>query len=74
MGHFKTKFGVKRETTPFVFDQMYAAVMGGEDSEHFKHYSELACKAYNIVRKNGRMLINLMMLVCINLKHEIYKN
>lgn len=42
---------------------MYAAVMGGEGSEDFQRYSELACRAYNICRKHGHMLISLLLLM-----------
>ncbi|KAL0485481.1 phosphatidylinositol 3-kinase, partial [Acrasis kona] len=35
LGHYKTKLGVKRETTPFVFTTMYAHVMGGQKSEEY---------------------------------------
>lgn len=36
--------------------------MGGKDSDTFKRFVDLACKAFNILRKNAATFINL----CIN--------
>jgi hypothetical protein len=64
LGNFKTFKGIyKRETTPFVFTPMYAHVMGGEGSEQFNRYSELSCKAFNIIRKHGKVIMNLFLLM-----------
>ncbi|EFC49347.1 predicted protein, partial [Naegleria gruberi] len=63
LGHFKTFAGLKRETTPFVFTPMYAYVMGGENSVMYEKFSELGCKAYNILRKYGHMIMTLFTLM-----------
>ena len=33
LGNFKKKFGIKRETAPFVFTPQFAAVLGGSDKD-----------------------------------------
>ncbi|KAL9654688.1 hypothetical protein ABK040_006750 [Willaertia magna] len=63
LGHFKTFAGIKRETTPFVFTPMYAYVMGNENSVMFNKFADLGCKAYNILRKYGHMIITLFTLM-----------
>jgi phosphatidylinositol kinase/protein kinase (PI-3 family) len=63
LGNFKTKFGVKRETAPFIFTPMYAYMMGGPDSPIYEHYCAIACRAYNIIRKQSSMLIVLFTLM-----------
>ncbi|KAL0478782.1 phosphatidylinositol 3-kinase [Acrasis kona] len=64
LGNFKTFKGVyKRETTPFVFTPMYAHVMGGQDAEAYNRYTELSCKAFHIIRKHGRVIMNLFLLM-----------
>jgi len=35
LGHFKTKLGIKRERTPFVFTEEMSEVMGGREGEMF---------------------------------------
>jgi phosphatidylinositol-4,5-bisphosphate 3-kinase len=63
LGHFKTFAGIKRETTPFVFTPMYAHVMNGTESEEFKLYTDLACRAYQLMRENGHMFMTLFTLM-----------
>jgi hypothetical protein len=63
LGHFKTFAGIKRETTPFVFTPMYAHVMNGTESEEFKIYTDLACRAYQLMRENGHMFMTLFTLM-----------
>jgi len=36
LGHFKSKFGIKRERAPFVFTEEMAFVMGGKNSDKFE--------------------------------------
>ena len=33
LGHFKYKFGIKRERAPFVFTNEFLSILGGETSE-----------------------------------------
>jgi phosphatidylinositol kinase/protein kinase (PI-3 family) len=63
LGNFKSKFGYKRERAPFVFTPAFAAVLGGEGSEAYKRFESLACAAFNILRRNGHLLITLFYLM-----------
>jgi phosphatidylinositol-4,5-bisphosphate 3-kinase catalytic subunit alpha/beta/delta len=59
LGHFKQKFGIKRERAPFVLTPAMAAAMGGVKSEGFADFVRKSCRAFNILRENGNLLLNL---------------
>lgn len=63
LGNYKKKFGVKRETTPFVFTPMYLKVMGGSSSGVYRYFVSLALNAYNVMRHHGNLLIMLFLLM-----------
>lgn len=63
LGNFKSKFGIKRERSKFVFTEEMAFAMGGKTSGGFALFKECCSKAYNLIRKNGKKLINLFMLM-----------
>eukprot|EP01062_Namystynia_karyoxenos_P028709 TRINITY_DN21706_c0_g1_i1.p1 TRINITY_DN21706_c0_g1~~TRINITY_DN21706_c0_g1_i1.p1 ORF type:complete len:1228 (+),score=464.43 TRINITY_DN21706_c0_g1_i1:95-3685(+) len=63
LGNFKTKFGFKRETAPFIFTPMYAAVLLGEKSAVYQHWVRVACAAYNGVRAHAHTIITLFALM-----------
>jgi len=63
LGNFKSKFGIKRERAPFIFTQQYLAIVGGKDSENFKKFVDVCCKAYNIIRKHGDLFMTLFLLM-----------
>jgi phosphatidylinositol-4,5-bisphosphate 3-kinase len=63
LGNFKTKFGFKRETAPFIFTKMYAHMLGGPDSPIYSHFCDVACYAYNVIRRQSDLLITLFMLM-----------
>lgn len=63
LGNFKTKFGIKRETAPFVFTPMHLYVMGGGDSPIFDYFVEVACEAYNVIRRCSYAFILFFMLM-----------
>jgi len=63
LGNFKSKFGIKRERAPFIFTAQYLAIVGGKDSENFKHFVDVCCKAYNIIRKHADLFMNLFQLM-----------
>eukprot|EP01029_Cantina_marsupialis_P008234 TRINITY_DN195920_c0_g2_i1.p1 TRINITY_DN195920_c0_g2~~TRINITY_DN195920_c0_g2_i1.p1 ORF type:complete len:1934 (+),score=559.77 TRINITY_DN195920_c0_g2_i1:830-5803(+) len=63
LGNFKYQFGIKRERTAFVFTPEMAHVMGGKGSEKYDEFKELCCRALNILRKNGTMLVNMFLLM-----------
>lgn len=65
LGNYKKKFGIKRERAPFVFTPDFAYVMGGKDSPDFMTYVNLCCTAYNILRKNAAIFINLFAMVSL---------
>ncbi|MCQ2818303.1 MAG: hypothetical protein MJ252_13635 [archaeon] len=57
-GNFKEKFGFKRERSVFLLTQDMAYVYVKTNNEDkFKNY---CIKAYNILRKNGKRLLNLI--------------
>jgi len=64
LGHFKQKLGYEREKgIHFVFTPQYAFVFGSKGSEKYKIFENLCCKAYNIVRKNAELFINLFAMM-----------
>merc|ERR1711871_561587 len=63
LGHFKSKFGIKRERSSFVFTPEMAYVMGGKDSKPFNEFVEKCGKAFNVLRSRGNELINLFRLM-----------
>ncbi|EFC40323.1 predicted protein [Naegleria gruberi] len=69
LGNFKSYKGIyKRETTPFVFTPMYAQVMKSFDSEnkgkcYYSTFEEKVIAAYQILRENGHLIMNLFLLM-----------
>ncbi|KYQ90057.1 phosphatidylinositol-4 [Tieghemostelium lacteum] len=63
LGNYKKKYGFKRERAPFIFTPQYMAIVGGKDSQNFKTFVDTCCKAYNILRKNTDLFINLFQLM-----------
>lgn len=63
LGHFKTKFGYKRERAPFVFTPQYAHILGNQGSEMYTFFENTCREVYNIVRKNAALFINLFSMV-----------
>merc|ERR1712146_567548 len=63
LGHFKSKFGYEREKAPFVFTKQYAAVLGGQGAPMYELFVEQACRAYNVVRANAALFINLFVMM-----------
>lgn len=55
----------KRDRTPFVLTSDMAYVINGGDkpSTKFHHFVDLCCKAFNIVRKHGDLLLHLLALM-----------
>lgn len=67
LGNIKRKFGIKRERAPFVFTPDFAHVLDGRDSPAFRKFVDYSCQAYEILRENGSMFINLFFLVCLHI-------
>lgn len=63
LGNFKSKYGLQRETAPFVFTPAQARVLGGVDSPLYKQFVELCCRAYNSVRRARTYIITLFRLM-----------
>lgn len=59
------KFGIEREKAPFVFTPQFAKILGGQDGASFKKFESLSVIAFNIIRKNSPIFINLALLVNI---------
>jgi phosphatidylinositol-4,5-bisphosphate 3-kinase catalytic subunit alpha/beta/delta len=68
LGNFKTKFGIQRERSSFVFTEEMAFAMGGKNidrknNQGFNLFRKYCYEGYNLVRTHGRRLINLFMLM-----------
>lgn len=63
LGNYKKKLGIKRENAAFVFTNMYSHVLNGFESEQFALFKQLSCEAYNMIRKNGDLIMNLLRLM-----------
>lgn len=61
LGHFKEKFGFKRERVPFVLthDFVYVINKGQKTGIEFKIFQEVCEKAFLILRKHGSLLMSL---------------
>ena len=63
LGNFKSKFGIKRERTAFVFTKEMLSVMGGNKSDEYKEFVELCLEAFNILRLHADEMISLFRLM-----------
>merc|ERR1712023_376292 len=63
LGNFKSKYGVKRERCPFVFTQQFAAIMDGVGSPTYKQFSNVACQAFNVLRRNAALFVCLFSMM-----------
>lgn len=63
LGNFKSKFGVKRETSPFVFTPQFAAVFGGKTGDRYDEFVDACCIAYAKLRANSQLITSLFRLM-----------
>ncbi|XP_022227951.2 phosphatidylinositol 4,5-bisphosphate 3-kinase catalytic subunit delta isoform [Drosophila obscura] len=67
LGHFKEKFGVRRERVPFVLthDFVYVINKGCNDREakEFCHFQELCERAFLTLRKHGCLILSLFSMM-----------
>ena len=62
------KFGnFKRDRTPFVLTSDMAYVINGGEkvTDKFQSFVDLCCRAFNIIRRNGHLLLYLFALVSL---------
>ena len=67
LGNFKTKFGYKRETAPFVFIPQFAVVFGANNANGgnfmYRTFEDICVNAYAILRKNFVLIATLFNLM-----------
>ncbi len=64
LGHFKYKYGIKRERAPFVFTNEFRNLLG----EEYNRFKILLWEAYSELRKNSYIIVNLLrILLCTNI-------
>jgi len=72
---------VASDRTPFVLTSDMAYVINGGDKagERFQQFVDLCCRAFNIIRRNGNLFINLFSLVnvfstflCCSVNYSVY--
>ncbi|XP_074660080.1 phosphatidylinositol 4-phosphate 3-kinase C2 domain-containing subunit alpha-like [Tubulanus polymorphus] len=56
---------IKRDRVPFVFTSDMAYVINGGDkpSQKFQEFVDLCCQAFNVIRRQGNMFLNLIRLM-----------
>ena len=63
LGNKKFALGINREQAPFVFTPEMAHVMGGKSGAMFRKFEELCVNAFNVLRREGRLLVALFELM-----------
>ncbi|XP_075148602.1 phosphatidylinositol 3-kinase 92E [Haematobia irritans] len=67
LGHFKEKFGVRRERVPFVLthDFVYVINKGRADrmADEFRYFQDMCEKAFMVLRKHGCLILSLFSMM-----------
>lgn len=67
LGHFKEKFGIRRERVPFVLTHDFVYVInngrGEKDAEEFKKFQQLCEQAFITLRKHGGLILSLFSMM-----------
>jgi phosphatidylinositol-4,5-bisphosphate 3-kinase catalytic subunit alpha/beta/delta len=68
LGHFKTKYGIKRERTPFVLTEDFTKVItkgsiNPIESPEFKKFQVICENAYMMIRRYSHLIVNLFILM-----------
>ena len=63
LGHYKSKFGIKRETHSFLFTKAYYNVLGGENHPNFQEFMRNALGCYRVMRENYVLFFSLLELM-----------
>ena len=58
---------INRDRSPFVLtpDMIFVINGGNKPSQKFHDFVDLCCKSFNIIRKNGNVLVNFFHIVSI---------
>jgi len=54
---------MNRENGSFVFTNQYATVFGGKEGPKYAQFENICARAFNIVRKNADLFINLFCMM-----------
>ena len=63
LGNAEKWKGIKRDRAPFVLTPEFAYVMGGKKNQGFLKFSDVACDAYNVIRKYSSTFITLFTMM-----------
>ncbi len=63
LGNTKSKFGVNRERAPFVLTPDFVYAMGSRDSQGFRLFVKLCCRAFAVLRRHAQLLLALFALL-----------
>jgi len=79
LGHFKTKYGFKRERVPFVLPKVFTKVISRgaanpQSTKEFKRFQTLCEDAFMVIRKYSHFLLNLLTLMISSGMPELQSN
>eukprot|EP01104_Vermistella_antarctica_P008759 TRINITY_DN2215_c0_g1_i1.p1 TRINITY_DN2215_c0_g1~~TRINITY_DN2215_c0_g1_i1.p1 ORF type:complete len:1387 (-),score=323.36 TRINITY_DN2215_c0_g1_i1:110-4270(-) len=63
LGNVEKFYNISRERAPFVFTNEFAYAMGGKKHPTFIRFVQMACAAYNVLRRGSDLLLSLLTLM-----------